>query len=163
MPSASLLSTRFVVIIVWVILANGTWAQELPDGAGKAETERVCTTCHNIARAVSLHQDRGGWQNTIDKMVSFGAKANDAELQAIINYLATHYMAEDIPKININRARAIDLESGLNLRRSEAAIIIEYRTKNGPFRSIQDLEEVPGIDVGKIESKKDRLIFQDKP
>ena len=114
MPSASLLSTRLFVIIVWVILANGTWAQELPDGAGKVETERVCTTCHNIARAVSLHQDRGGWQNTIDKMVSFGAKANDAELQAIINYLATHYPAEDIPKININRARAIDLESGLN-------------------------------------------------
>jgi competence protein ComEA len=163
MPSASLLSTRLFVIIVWVILANGTWAQELPDGAGKAETERVCTTCHNIARAVSLHQDRGGWQNTIDKMVSFGAKASDAELQAIINYLATHYPAEDIPKININRARAIDLESGLTLRRSEAAIIIEYRTKNGPFRSIEDLEKVPGIDVGKIESKKDRLIFQDTP
>jgi competence protein ComEA len=163
MPSAFLWSTRFFVIIVWMILANGIWAQELPDGVGKAETVRVCTACHDIARAVSLHQDRAGWENTIDKMVSFGAKANDAELQAIINYLATHYPAEDIPKININRARAIDLESGLNLRRSEAAIIIEYRTKNGPFKSIEDLEKVPGIDVGKIESKKDRLILQDKP
>ena len=43
------------------------------------------------------------------------------------------------------------------LRRSQAAAIIEYRTKNGNFKSIDDLKKVPGIDPAKIDAKKDRL------
>ena len=45
-------------------------------------------------------------------------------------------------------------------RRSQAAAIIQYREKNGNFKSIEDLKKVPGIDVDKIEAKKDRLTFQ---
>ena len=56
--------------------------------------------------------------------------------------------------------RAIDLESGLSLRRSQAAAIIQYREKNGPFKSIEELKKVPGIDIEKIEAKKDRLVFE---
>ena len=53
----------------------------------------------------------------------------------------------------------IKLESGLTLRRSESAAIIQYRAKNGPFKSIEDLKKVPGVDTAKIEAKKDRLAF----
>jgi competence protein ComEA len=132
---------------------------QLPDGPGKAETEKLCTQCHEIERAISLHQDRGGWQSTIDKMVNLGAKATDQELATVLDYLTAHFPAEDVPRINVNKCRAIDLESGLSLRRSEAAAIIEYRTKNGPFKSIEDLKKVPGIDTARIEAKKDRLAF----
>lgn len=59
----------------------------------------------------------------------------------------------------MNKARAIELESGLSLKRSQAAVIIQYRAKNGPFKSIEDLKKIPGVDVEKIEAKKDRLIF----
>jgi competence protein ComEA len=59
----------------------------------------------------------------------------------------------------VNTCRAIDLESGLTLRRSQANAIIEYRAKNGPFKSIEDLKKVPGIEAAKIEAKKDRLTF----
>src|SRR5581483_11730871 len=50
-------------------------AQQLPDGTGKAETEKVCSQCHELARSISLHQDRAGWQTTVDKMASLGANA----------------------------------------------------------------------------------------
>jgi competence protein ComEA len=145
-----------------VLLAGAAWAQ-LPDGPGKAETERLCSQCHELARSISLRQDRAGWEATVDKMVSLGAKATDKETGAVIDYLAAHFAAEEVPRINVNKARAIDLESGLTLKRSEAAAIIEYRTKNGPFKSIDDLKKVPGIDATKIEAKKDRLIFEGKP
>jgi competence protein ComEA len=144
------------------LLASAAWAQ-LPDGPGKAETERLCSQCHELARSISLRQDRAGWEATVDKMVSLGAKATDKETEAVVDYLAAHFAAEEVPRINVNKARAIDLESGLTLRRSEAAAIIEYRTKNGPFKSIDDLKKVPGIDAAKIEAKKDRLIFEVKP
>jgi competence protein ComEA len=136
---------------------------QLPDGPGKSETERICSQCHELARSISLRQDRAGWEATVNQMVSLGAKATDKETAAVIDYLASHYAADEVPRINVNKARAIDLESGLTLKRSEAAAIIEYRTRNGPFKSIEDLKKVPGIDAAKIESKKDRLTFQDKP
>jgi competence protein ComEA len=148
----------------WAIaaLAAGVAHAQLPDGPGKAETEKVCSQCHELARSISLRQDRAGWQTTVEKMATLGANASPADLQRIADYLASHYGPEEVPRININKCRAIDLESGLSLRRSEAAAIIEYRDKNGPFKSIEDLKKVPNIDLAKIEAKKDRLAF-DKP
>ena len=141
-----------------VILAGPAWAQ-LPDGPGKAETQRVCSQCHELARSISLRQDRAGWQTTMDKMTGLGAKGTEQEFQVIVEYLAKNYPADPIPKINANTAKAIEFESGLSLRRSQAAAIIEYRMKNGPFKSLDDLKRVPGVDAAKIEAKKDRLTF----
>jgi competence protein ComEA len=134
-------------------------AQQLPDGPGKAETQKVCTQCHELARSVSLRQDRVGWEATVNKMVTLGAKASDADLQAVITYLAAHFPADEMPPLRVNTARQIEFESALTLRRSQAAAIIKYREEHGPFKSIEDLEKVPGIDVAKIEAKKDRLVF----
>jgi competence protein ComEA len=144
--------------LVLLLFAGTAWGQ-LPEGPGKAETQRICSQCHELDRSISLRQDRAGWQATMDKMVSLGAKGTDKEYQLVVDYLAAHYAAEEIPRINVNTARAIDLESGLTLRRSQAAAIIDYRQKNGPFKSIEDLKKVPGIDPAKIDAKKDRLIF----
>src|ERR1700685_2606374 len=149
-------------LLAFACLARSAWAQ-LPDGPGKAETERLCSQCHELARSISLRQDRAGWEITVEKMVSLGAKTTDKETGTVIDYLAAHFAAEEVPRINVNKARAIDLKSGLTLRRSEAAAIIEYRTKNGPFKSIDDLKKVPGIDAAKIEAKKHRLTFEAKP
>jgi competence protein ComEA len=142
-----------------IFAAFGVASAQLPDGAGKAETEKICSQCHDLARSISLHQDRAGWQTTMDKMVTLGAQGSDKEFKTVVDYLAKYYPAEDVPRINVNTCRAIDLESGLTLRRSQAAAVIEYRTKNGPFKSIEDLKKVPGIDAAKIEAKKDRLVF----
>jgi len=147
--------------IFLALLAASARAQ-LPEGAGKAETEKVCSQCHELARAISLHQDRAGWDATVAKMVSLGAKASNEDMQAVTNYLAAHFPADEIPRIHVNQARAIEFEAGLSLRRSQAAAIIQYRAKNGPFKSIGELEQVPGVDVAKIDAKKDRLLFDVK-
>ncbi len=142
------------------LLAAAASFAQLPAGAGKAEVEKLCAQCHEIERSVSIRQDRAGWQSTVDKMAGLGMKASDKEVQAAIDYLAAHYPASDVPPLNINKARAIELESALSLPRSQAALIIQYRTKNGDFKSIQDLKKVPGVDAAKIEAKKDRIVFQ---
>ena len=141
------------------LVAAAAFAQ-LPDGPGRAETQKICSQCHELERSISLRQDRAGWQTTINKMVDLGAKASDAEIASVLDYLSAHYPADEVPRINVNKCRAIDLESGLSLRRSQAAAVIDYREKNGPFHSIEDLKKVPGIDAAKIEAKKDRLAFQ---
>lgn len=159
---ARLSSTKGRIAAIALLIVPAAFAQ-LPEGPGKAETEKVCSNCHELARSVSLRQDRSGWEATVNKMAGLGATASDADLQRIIDYLTAHYAPEEIPRIKINSARAIELESGLSLRRSEAAAVIAYRDKHGPFKSIEDLKKVPGIDAAKIEAKKDRLTFEDKP
>jgi len=141
-----------------VLFSSNLWAQ-LPEGPGRAETERLCQNCHDLARAVSRRQDRDGWQATLDKMVAFGTRGTDQEFALILDYLSKHFPAEELPPINVNKATAIELESRLSLRRSQAAALISYRTKNGKFRSIEDLKKVPGVDAEKIEAKKDRIVF----
>jgi competence protein ComEA len=141
-----------------LLLGAAAFAQ-LPDGPGKAETQKICSQCHELERSISPRQDRAGWQGTMDKMIGLGAKGTEKDFAVVLDYLATNFPADDVPRININKCRAIDLESGLSLRRSEAAAIIEYRTKNGPFHSIDELKKVPGVDAAKIEAKKDRLAF----
>lgn len=131
----------------------------LPDGPGKQETEQLCQGCHDIAQSVSLRQDRNGWAATLIKMVGLGVQATDQELATILAYLSQHFPAEELPPVNVNKARAIQLESRLSLRRSEAAAILRYRKEHGDFKSLADLLAVPGIDTAKLEARKDRLVF----
>jgi len=152
--------------VAFALFAVGTWVESsasqgrpLPDGPGKEETQKLCSLCHELGKSVSVNQDRDAWQKTIEKMLALGMKGTDKELTAVVEYLAKNFPADEIPKINVNKAKAIELESGLSLKRSEAAAIIEYREKNGNFKSIEDLKKVPNVDAAKIEAKKDRLIF----
>lgn len=150
-----------------VALALGAWThnsagqgKQLAEGPGKAETQKLCAGCHEIERSIAPRQDRAGWEQTVAKMVAFGMKGSEAELGTVLDYLVKHYPAEAVPRININKAKAIELESGLSLKRSQAAAIVEYREKNGSFKSLDDLRKVPGVEFTKFEAKKDRLIFE---
>jgi competence protein ComEA len=132
---------------------------QLPAGPGKAETEKLCGTCHEIERSLAPRQDRNGWKQTVDKMIALGATGSEKDFEAVLDYLSKNYPAPEFQRLNVNTARAIELESALGLPRSQVAKIVEYREKNGPFKSIDALKKVPGVDAAKIEAKKDRLAF----
>ena len=134
-------------------------ADVLPEGPGKAATVRVCGKCHSPERAASLHQRRSAWEETIMKMMKLGAQASDDEFEAILNYLSKNFGPPVPGSININKANMVDLQTTLALRRSQARAVIEYRAKNGDFKSLDDLRNVPGIDFQKLESKKARITF----
>lgn len=60
-------------------------------------------------------------------------------------------------KININEADAAAL-AGLNgIGQAKAEAIIAYRKANGPFRSVDDLENVKGIGPGFIDKNRELL------
>jgi competence protein ComEA len=131
----------------------------VPSGPGRAEMEKMCTGCHELARSVAPRQDRDGWIQTMTKMSAYGMKSTDKEFATVLNYLSTNYPAPPIPPLNINTARAIELEARLSLLRSQAARLIACREKNGPFESLSDLKKVPNIDFEKIESHKSSIVF----
>jgi competence protein ComEA len=149
---------KAIISFICLLLPFGLMAQ-MPDGPGKQETVKLCSQCHEIERALSPRQDHDAWQATIDKMVALGLRASDDDLKLVTDYLAKAYPGEPIPKLNMNTATAIQLESGLTLKRSESAAVIEYRTKNGNFKSLDDLKNIPGVPFAKFSAKKDRLTF----
>src|SRR3954469_8917524 len=126
------MDSRKVTSAALVFFASGVWAQDPP---GRAAAQRICIQCHEFERSIAPRQNRAGWQTTMDKMIALGAKGTQKDFDAVVDYLAATYPGEELPKINVNEARAVELESGLSLPRSQAAAIIQYRTRNGAFKS----------------------------
>jgi competence protein ComEA len=80
-------------------------------------------------------------------------------LLALTILLSTNVFA--IP-VNINTADAqkiADSVSGFGLKKAQA--IIEYRTKNGDFKTLDDLNKVSGIGDKTIEKIKADILFSD--
>lgn len=61
--------------------------------------------------------------------------------------------------VNVNTATVAELETLPGVGPALAARIIEYRRKNGPFSSLEELDEVEGIGPGKLEHLEDRVTF----
>jgi competence protein ComEA len=60
-------------------------------------------------------------------------------------------------RVNINTASMSDLDTLSGVGPSTAKAIIEYRTKNGPFGSIEDLLNVRGIGPAKLDAMREQV------
>ena len=130
---------------------------EFPQGEGRETTLRICGKCHSPNNILAVGQDRQGWENTITKMTTFGATASDEEFSEILDYLVKNF--PDTGKVNVNQATSAQLMNALSLTANEAKEIINYRTRNGPYKTFSDLKNVPNVDAKKLDAKKDNLIF----
>lgn len=74
--------------------------------------------------------------------------------------IAAQPVPEASGRININTASARLLDTLPGIGPSIADRIIAYRQKNGFFRSIDELAEVPGIGQKKLEAIRDRVTVQ---
>jgi competence protein ComEA len=154
-PSSPRLAVAGIAFAVLALPASA--GAQLPPGPGQAETIRLCGTCHPAERGASVRLTREGWEDVITKMVGLGAKGTDAELDAVLEYLSTHFKGEATVPLNLNRATSVELESIAGLLRRESAAWIAYRAKR-PCTTLEDLKAVAGIDFKKIEKRRERLV-----
>jgi competence protein ComEA len=144
------------LLVTW---SNGASAQsQLPEGPGKDAVVRMCGTCHPVERAASVRLTQAGWQDTIGKMMTLGAKGSDEDVKAVLEYLSTHFKGDAGKPLNLNTATSIDLESITLFLRKESAAWIAWRAKNGPCKTVDDLKKVPGVDFKKIDERRERLV-----
>ncbi len=112
-----------------------------------------------------------------DAIVAAGGATADADLEQI--NLATHLadqMQIDVPhkgevasplggstpsattaKININTASSEELDKLPGIGPAIAKAVIDYRTQNGPFKQIEDINAVKGIGDALFEKIKDQI------
>ncbi|WP_415905210.1 ComEA family DNA-binding protein [Neptuniibacter sp. QD48_55] len=64
--------------------------------------------------------------------------------------------------IDLNTATAEQLAQNLNgIGVAKAEAIVEYRTKNGPFTSVDQLTEVKGIGAATVEKNRSNISIQE--
>jgi competence protein ComEA len=130
----------------------------LPDGPGKDTLIRVCGKCHSPMNVIANGQSKEGWEAEITKMAGLGATASDEEFTDILEYVTKNFPAATA-KVNINKATAAELEAQLGFTDKQSAAIVDYRTKNGDFKTIDDLMKVPGVPAMDVNSRKNRISF----
>lgn len=67
-----------------------------------------------------------------------------------------------VAAVNINTATKEELTSLKGIGEKRAQDIIDYRTKNGPFKAVDDLEKVPGIGPGIMKQIRSQVTVSGK-
>jgi competence protein ComEA len=65
-----------------------------------------------------------------------------------------------VKRVNINTATLAELDTLPKIGLVTAQRIIDYRTKNGPFKEIQDLKNISGIGDATFEALKDLITVE---
>ena len=146
-------SFAFCILLALSVMVQAQ--DRLPAGPGKETLKKVCTGCHSPENVVGLAKTRSDWEALVGQMATVGAQGTDDEFNQIVDYLAAYF-----PKtVNANKGSAKDLEAGLQISSKDAEAIVRYREQNGNFKSIEDLQKVPEIDMKKIIARKDVLEY----
>jgi hypothetical protein len=132
-----------------------TPADKLPEAAGKEVVVRVCTSCHDSAPITDPPRTVAGWDDTLYAMKDFGAMATDEEWKTISDYLVAQ-----LALLEVNKAAAAHIQLVFDVSDAVAAEVVAYRDMQGGFTTIDDLKKAPGLDAGKIDTLKERLLFR---
>ncbi len=135
-------------------------ADDLPDGPGKDIILRACVGCHKAEELTVYRFTRDEYQTIVYRMGDRGAQASRAELDIVAAYMFAHFpKVEDATKINVNKATAQEIASGLALTNEEAEAVVKYRERHGDYHAWGDLLIIYGVDGKKIAAAKDRISF----
>jgi len=133
---------------------------DLPEGKGKELILRACVGCHKAGEIAVYRFTKDEYQTIVYRMGDRGAPATRAELDVIADYLFQNFpKVEDATKINVNKATAQEIATGLALTNEEAEAVVKYRERHGDFHAWGDLLIIYGVDGRKIAAAKDKISF----
>jgi len=126
-------------------------------------------------RLVDLIKEAGGFTDQADqKSINLSAKLKDEEVIYVPKIgensstentdssanSVTSQVSTTTEKININQADVTELQKLTGVGQKKAQDIIDFRTKNGDFKSLEDLGKVSGFGDKTLEKLKDELCFE---
>lgn len=160
-PTKVLVSTLALVLAMSAgsraSVQQGIDPAALPDGAGKDILFRACSDCHDLGSVVAKRLTPKQWKDVTKDMIVRGVKAEDAEINTLIEFLALN-----VGHVNVNKATEAELKTYGGFTAAESAAIVAARAKGQTFESLDDLKALPGINGGTLEDRKDRIAFKDR-
>jgi hypothetical protein len=129
--------------------------------AGRAEdpdpdwpaVQAVCGHCHSTALFDNKPQSWARWNDVFAAMTQRSATGTDEQLMRV-----TRYFLENLTLLNVNSSPADELTWVLGVTDEVAQAIITRRQRR-PFADLTDLRAFPGVDAGKLDKRKSRILF----
>ena len=84
----------WLVLTVFLATLSMAAPQELPEGEGKKLLQERCAGCHSLKPVVSLKQSRDAWKKLVVKMVGYGARLDDKQVDLATEYLTKYFGPE---------------------------------------------------------------------
>src|ERR1700761_2706728 len=106
----------------------------LPNAPGKDVLIHTCSNCHTPLQIIAKGRTHDEWLEVITQMTTNGAQGTDDEFNAVLDYLTKNFPPGGV-KTNMNKATAAELAAQLSFTPTDAAAIVAYREKSGPFKS----------------------------
>ena len=125
-----------------------------PDGPGRADVIKVCSGCHDAEIILANLKTPAEWNETLQNMATQGAEATPEQWKVIEQYIDVHFAM-----VMVNKAPADEIQLALDVTPEVAAALVKYRQDKGPFKTIDDVKKVPGIDAAKVDAATSRVVF----
>jgi competence protein ComEA len=159
--------TLMVLLLVAIIISGGlfiwsksSWSQEIviSSAPGREPEGKIYVggEVNNPGFYPLYAGDKIG-----DVIRAAGGLKNGADLSKVKLVVSGADKEETFQKVNINRAEAWLLDALPGIGEARANAIIEYRQRNGLFRDINELTNVPGLSGDTFESVKDFITVAD--
>jgi competence protein ComEA len=87
-------------------------------------------------------------------MIERGATGSEKEFETVYDYLLRFF-----GKLYINNATSTEIVTILSLSKKDAEAIVDYRKANGSFADFDAVKKVPGIDLKKLDERKEAVAF----
>ncbi|HJZ95947.1 MAG TPA: helix-hairpin-helix domain-containing protein [Candidatus Solibacter sp.] len=154
---------KTVTALIWIALAGAIIAADqqeikaLPEGPGKEAVVKACLECHGAANFRKARKEPGEWSDSVDDMVDRGAKIPTGQTEAVVAYLVKNFGAG--AKVQMNSAPLEEIKMVLGFTVPEAQAVVDYRELHGAYKDWREVAKVRGVDVEKVEAKKDSMAF----
>ena len=151
------------ILIAFAGLALASFAADekeikaLPEGRGKDAVVKSCLECHGAANIRKARKESGEWSDSVDDMIDRGAKVEASQVESLVAYLVKNFGAG--AKVQMNSAPLEEIKVVLGFTVPEAQAVVDYRENVGLYKDWRDVLKVRGLDVAKVEAKKDSMAF----
>lgn len=115
---------------------------------------RICVDCHDAARITATRRTSTEWEEVLVKMIERGATGTEKDFENVHGYLLRNF-----GKLYINVATPDEISTILGLSKKDAQAIADYRKTNGPFADVDAVRKVPGIDLKRVDERKEAIVF----
>lgn len=80
-----------LALVALIAAAPKVKAVKLPKGPGRDLVQAKCAVCHVLPVVVAKRKTEDQWAQSVDQMISRGAKVSDEEYEIIVAYMTKNY------------------------------------------------------------------------
>jgi putative heme-binding domain-containing protein len=82
------------VLLCGLCLSSAAFAQNLPDGTGKAEFIHNCLDCHSAGMVLRAKKTPDEWRKNVDDMAARGSDGSKEDIDKVVVYLDTYFATD---------------------------------------------------------------------